>query len=193
MIIQRRGRGRKLIVSFVLLVTITAIIIGGIFFLHRQINSLANNQPSNPTVSSVFSFDETEGWWRGATDETTMAIFDSNDTHACFISAEYIKSKIDVAADLVKAQRELARNGNYTMNELGTKTLALQTPSGTQSYELHQFSITTPNGAEMVKEGQETGYIQLAKGYVKLSGYCDLSSQLEGTITALKAIRIKER
>ncbi len=122
-----------------------------------------------------------------------MAIFDSNETHACFVSTEYKSGTIDVAADLQHRRETLEKNGNYTMTELDTKALKLQIPSSMEPYELHQFSVTTPKGAEKVKEGQAVGYVQLSDGYVELSGYCDLARQLKRIIAPLEAIKVRKQ
>jgi len=188
--IQRRGRGRKLIASLVLVALITAAFTGGIFFLHDHFDELIAKKPDTPPELQLFSFVDTPGWWRGTTSETSMAVSESNDTHDCFISIEYKRGTVNATASLKNIQQKLARNGNYTMNQLGTVALTLHTVAGPKSYELHQFSIVTPNDAEKVKEGQEFGYVQLAHGYVALSGYCDLSNQLVATIPALKAIQL---
>jgi len=141
------------------------------------------------SVPSQFSFTNTTGWFQGATNATSMAVFQT--THDCFTSVEHDQGTVNVAASLQQEQTILT-NGGYTVTPGNSQTLSLQTSTGPQQYELHQYSVATPAGASMVEGGEEFGYLQLSSGYLKIEGYCNTSSELAATIPALQAIKFDE-
>lgn len=139
-------------------------------------------------VPSQFSFDGTVGWWQGATNETSMALFHRNTDDGCFVSAQYKTGIVDAAAAIQKTNSALTSSG-YSVTPGTTQTLTLQTKVGLQSYELYQSTVTTPTGAQQVEGGQEFGYVQLAGGYIYIEGYCNTAAELPATIPALQAIK----
>jgi len=139
-------------------------------------------------VPSKFSTTGTQGWWQGATNKTSMALFHGHD---CFTSVEYKTGKVDVAAELQK-QQDLMTSAGYPVTLGSTQTLTLQTAIGSEQYDLHQLNVMTPVGTQALKAGQEFGYVQLANGYVKVMAYCDTSDQLPATIPALQSIKFNE-
>ena len=145
--------------------------------------------PAKPAVGaavkSKFSSTGTAGWWQGASNETSMALFQNS--HACFTSVEYKTGTMDAAAALQKAQTMLTNDG-YTVTPGSVQTMTLQTTSGPQQYELHQSSVTSPSGSNKIEGGQEFGYVQLPGGYVKVEGYCDSADELPATIPALQTV-----
>jgi hypothetical protein len=169
----------------VLAVTTTLIVTN-----RNKTDAAASVKPAvGAAVTSQFAFTGSTGWWQGATNKTSMAVF--QDTHSCFVSAEYKTGTIDAAAELQKIQSSLAGQG-YTVTPGSTQTLTLQTAASQQHYELHQSAVTTPTGSSKVEGGQEFGYVQLSVGYIKIMGYCDTADELPATIPALQAIKFNE-
>jgi hypothetical protein len=147
---------------------------------------------ANVSKQPLFSFDtkKAPGWWQGATNDTSMAVFDKNQVHECFVSAEYKKGTVNADAEINKINTELTQSGGgYTVTALGSQAIELQTSSEPLQYELLQSSVSTPAGAEKLKGGQEFGFVQLSGGYIKIMGYCDTPEQLPNTIESLQAIR----
>ncbi|MEO6761606.1 MAG: hypothetical protein ABI220_04505 [Candidatus Saccharimonadales bacterium] len=147
-------------------------------------SQLAQKTPGNPQ----FSFDSTgvTGWKQGPRDKISMALF--YHPTDCFISVEHKSGTVDVAAALSKLETGWTGSGNAA-SEVGTPKVTLQTNSGQQQYDLHQYSITGPEGASKLYSGEEFGYIQLDNGYIKIEGYCKPGDQLPATIPALEAIK----
>lgn len=169
----------------ILLVVASAFVVYKI--MHNRAETAAAKPPVGAAVKSMFSFTGATGWWQGATNETSMAVFHKYD---CFTSVEYKTGTVDIDAELEKVQNSVA-SGDYTVIPGSTQTLMLQTKLGPQKYELHQSSVVIPQGAMPVKAGQEFGYLQLSDGYIKIMGYCDTPDQLPATIPALQAIKFQ--
>lgn len=145
----------------------------------------STKQPVGAAVPSQFSFGGADGWWQGATNRTSMAVFHRTD--GCFVSAEYKLGAVNAVAEVQKTNATLSSQG-YTVLPVGTQTLMLQTSDGPQKYSLEQSSVTSPSGSSKVMGGQEFGYLQLTDGYLKIMGYCDTAAQLPATIAPLQAI-----
>jgi hypothetical protein len=143
-------------------------------------------QAVGAAVPSEFKFTGASGWWQGATNKTSMALFPN--AQDCFTSVEYKAGTVDAAAELQKTQATLTSSG-YIVTPSSTQTLALQTAKGPQKYQLYQSTVTTPTGASTVEGGQEFGYLQPSSGYLKIMGYCDTTAELPTTIPALQAMK----
>ncbi len=185
---------RSLVILSVAAIVVAAFISTIIYRNHTTASS-ASKSDTSVSRQPLFSFDANKapGWWQGATNRTSMAVFDKDQTHACFVSAEYKKGTVDVDTEINKINADLTQSGNgYTVTPLGSQTLELSINSTPQQYELKQSSVTTPEGAEKVKGGQEFGFVQLSKGYIKVMGYCDTPEQLPGTLASLQAIRFDD-
>lgn len=146
--------------------------------------------PAKPAVGaavpSQFKFTGANGWWQGATNKTSMALFHKTD--GCFTSVEHKSGMVDTAAELQK-QYDMQTRGGYTVTPGNTQTLTIQTVAGQEKYDLHQSSVTGTGDGGKVKGGQEFGYVQLPSGYIKVMGYCDTPDQLPATLPALQAIK----
>jgi len=157
---------------------------------HKHTDAAASAKPGiGAAVKSKFSSTGTIGWWQGATNKTSMALFQN--THACFVSAEYKTGTVDMASELQKTQGDLTNDG-YTVTPVGTQSLTMQTTSGVKQYELQQSRVVTPASMSVqnkLQGGQEFGYIQLSRNYIKVMGYCDTAEQLPATIAALQTIK----
>lgn len=185
---QKNIQNKKFIIALISMVVAFAGVGGVTFALYNN----SQNETEAQTKGSgkpLFSFQGAPGWWRGATNETSMAVFDDNNAQDCFISAEYATGTVDAATEMSKISDNLTNEG-YVVIPASTQTLDLQTSSKQPlRYELQQSSVVTPPGSEKLKGGQEFGYIQLKDGYIKIMGYCDEPDQLPNTIPALKAIK----
>lgn len=142
--------------------------------------------PVGAAVPSMFSFTGATGWWQGATNKMSMALFyNSSD---CFTSVQYKTGTVDVAAELQKGQASQATSSG-TSTQSAVLTATLQTNSGPQQYKLHQYSLSYTGSGQKPMEGLELGYIQFPDGYVKVEGHCDTVDELPATIPALQAIK----
>lgn len=144
---------------------------------------------SNAPVKSQFSFTGATGWVQGPTNKTSMALFHGDSiaqpaADGCFASIEHKTGTVDVAAQLQKQQASLASSGG-TMTATATPTATVQTASGPQQYDLHQYSLA--GGSEQLMGGLELGYVQLPDGYLVIQGHCNTAAQLATTISALQA------
>jgi hypothetical protein len=154
---------------------------------HNPTEAAPSVKSAAAAVKSRFSFTGTSGWWQGATNKTSMALF--HNAEDCFTSVEYKKGTVDAPAELQKTQTLLTGEG-YMVTPGSIQTLALQTSAGSkQQYQLHQYTVTGTGGAGRVEGGQEYGYLQLPNGYVKIEGNCDISEELAATIPALQAVK----
>lgn len=150
----------------------------------------ATEPAEGAAVSSQFSFTGTAGWRQGATNRTSMALFQNN--RDCFTSIQHSTGTIDAAE--AKLQQDISdlTNAGYTVTPGATLTIALQIGTGQQSYKLQQSSVTTPAGSEAVEGGQEFGYLSTSNGYLFIEGYCNTPTELPATISALRAIVFKD-
>jgi hypothetical protein len=162
----------------------SAVVIG-----HNTAKAAPSVKPATVVIQSHFSFTGTPGWWQGATNRASMALF--HNAEDCFTSVEYKTGIVDVAAELQKTQTILT-NGGYTVMPGNIQTLALQTSAGSKQYPLHQYTVTGTGSAGKVEGGEEYGYLQLPNGYVKIEGDCDSPEELAATIPALQAVKFDE-
>jgi hypothetical protein len=173
--------------SALALVAILVITFGMIVLGRSHTDATPSIKPGvGAAVPSQFSFTGSIGWWQGATNETSMALF--HNAHDCFVSAQHKTGTVNVATELQKTQASLTGSG-YTVTPGSTQSIVMQTKTGPQSYELYQSTVTTPAGANAVEGGQEFGYLQLSDGYLFVEGYCDTAAELPATIPALQAIK----
>lgn len=187
---QKKIQRKRLFVATVAAIMIAVIGTSGTIFALHNTSQTVKEASDNKSVESMFSFSDSQGWWQGVTTKTSMVVFDSNSTHACFVMFEYIPGTVNVDAGINKVNAELTKFGEgYIISPLSSQALELRTNSRSLSYELRQSSVVTPPGAEKVKGGQAFGYIQLPDGYVKIAGYCDTPEQLPNILTALNAVK----
>lgn len=191
MSIKQKQYSKFKLIIILAVVALVGLAGAGTFFVfsndsEASAGSVSTAEKSHQSGKSLFSFTGAEGWWQGATNETSMALFEKE--KGCFTSVQYKTGIVDIATELEKEQ-DIQLSGDYTVTPSGTQTLTMQTSSGLQKYELHQFAVTTPNGALKVKGAQEFGYIQLSDGYIKIMGYCDTPDELPSTVKALQAVR----
>lgn len=157
---------------------------------HNTTEAAPSVRPATVALKSQFSFTGTSGWWQGATNNTSMALF--HNAEDCFTSVEYKAGTVDVAAELQKTQTLLTSEG-YTVTPGNIQTLSLQMGAGGKpQYQLHQYAVTGARSAGRVEGGQEYGYLQLPNGYVKIEGNCDNSQELAATVPALQAVKFDE-
>lgn len=158
-----------------------------VFILEQGKTDASPKPQTTSTVQSVFSFTGAAGWWQGATNGTSMALFHRNTADSCFVSAEYHTGTVNVANELAQNEKAFESTG-HAITPAGSQQLALRTSTGSVSYQLQQYSLANSAGTpDTVMGGQEFGYAQLLGGYIKLMGYCNTSNQLTATIPALQA------
>lgn len=182
-ILNRYGAG---ILLFLVIAAVSAVVITK--YNHTDA-APSSKSGVGAAVPSQFSFMGTAGWWQGATNKTSMALF--HNPHDCFTSIEHKMGIVDAAAELQKTQASLTNDG-YMVTPGGVQTLTIQTKTGPQQYELHQSSVATSAGAQPLEGGQEFGYLQLSNGYLKVMGYCDTADELPATLPALQAIKFTD-
>jgi len=152
--------------------------------------------PTKPVTGaatpSEFTFTGAAGWYKGPTNKTSMALFSDDQDHSCFTSIEHKTGTVNVTAKLQNQHDDLSASGG-TMTPVDTPTATIVTKTGTQQYELHQFSLTGGSDAQLMG-GLELGYLQLAagEGYLVMQGHCNTADQLPTTIPALQAYRFSE-
>lgn len=96
-----------------------------------------------------------------------------------------------MTAELQKSEDGLVSAG-YTTTPGSILAVTLQTGTGEQQYQLHQYSVTGTGSAGKPYGGHEFGYLQLPKGYIKVQGWCDTTEHLAATIPALQAVKFDE-
>lgn len=194
-----KHRQRKLkqnrTLPIILIIALAAAFTSVIVYRNHTTASQSSDQGTDASKRSLFSFDAkaAPGWWQGATNETSIAVFGNDEMHGCFVSAEYKKDTIDADVEINRINTELTRaNGGYVVTPLESHAVELQTNSEPLPYELRQSSVSNPQGAEKLKGGQEFGFAQLSNGYIKITGYCDTPEQLSGTLPSLDAIKFDD-
>lgn len=169
----------------VVIVIILGVIIGSVMAIRHTASDAMQRAASKPEDATPdFSFSGMNGWWQGATNKTSMAVF-RND-QKCFISAEYKLGTVDVTTALQQIQAGLAKSG-FVSSPGAVQALTLQTSAGPQQYRLHQFTVSG-SGALKVEGGQAYGYLPLDRDYLFVQASCDTANDLPTTIPALRAI-----
>jgi hypothetical protein len=125
-------------------------------------------------------------WRKGPSNQTSLAVF-HNGTDGCFASMEYRPGAINTDAALQATQASLASSG-YTSKPGAVLNLTLQTDTGQQQYQLHQYAVSGTGSSGQTMGGQEFGYLQLSSGYLKIESYCNTPEQLSTTMPALQAM-----
>ena len=139
---------------------------------------------------SMFEFTGAEGWRKGPTNATSMALFSpTNDdgTSECFTSIEYKTGIIDVPAELEKQQTSVASSG-ATISPINTQATFIGTNAGQKPYETHYYTIR--GGDEQLMGGLGLGYLQFSKGFVEVESHCNTAEQLPSTVPAVQAYSI---
>jgi hypothetical protein len=170
--------------TLILLVALIATA-GVLMAKHNSTDAPPVVKPSAAAIKSKFSFAGSTGWWQGATNNTSMALFRD---HECFASIQYKPDTIDASSALKKTQADLVAGGY--MSTPGTTVVAsLKFEEGQQQYQLHQYTVTgTGNGGQLYG-GQEFGYLPLASGHIEVQAYCNTPDELPMTVSALQAIK----
>lgn len=180
---QRSLTARHLLVVASEIIIALAIITGIVFLRHDQFKTQVVSKPAAAKLAqSAFSFSGTEGWHKGPSNKTSMALF--SDDSSCFTSVEYKIGTTDIDAKLQKQHDDLAASG-ATMTPTASLTVSMQAGKNQQDYELYQYSLSGGSGKLM--GGLELGYIQLPEGYIEVQGHCSTANLLPITIAALQA------
>jgi hypothetical protein len=181
--------------NIITLSIVTALVIaagvGGVILSKDDTEAATNTQKKSDAPESMFEFTGAEGWRKGPSNATSMALFNStkrSEKNPCFTSSEYWKGTVNAAAKIQESRQDLIDDG-YGVTSLDTKVLTIETASGVKQYELYQSKIATPEGAKKIQEGKAIGYLQLSDGYLKIYGICDTAEELPRIFPALEAIK----
>jgi hypothetical protein len=146
--------------------------------------------PVGAAVPSQFTFSGTSGWWQGATNKTSIAIFPN--AMNCFVSVQHITGSL--AAKQAKDQASVASltSQGHTIAQLGAQSMSIKTSAGVKQYQLQQINVSNPSGAStgsQLESGQESAYIPLSSSdFIYVEGDCDTSAELPTTIPVLQAV-----
>lgn len=167
------------------LVIIALALVGLVFFMkHRAAAATPHQSVAATPVQSQFSFSGVPGWHKGPTNETSMALF--RDDGECFTSIEHKSGAVDVDTEIQKQQSMMASSGN-TMAAGATPVVTVQAGTGSQQYELHEFSLSSGDKSHPLMGGLGLGYLQLSNGYIKIQSHCNTADELPSTVPALEA------
>lgn len=159
------------------------------FYLASRSEPQASADTNAQTSPSLFSFTGADGWRKGPSNETSMALFNSDDT--CFAYVHYKPGTVDALVEVAKTREGWTSDG-YGVTDLGIQTIKIQTAGEGKSYELHQSSVVTPKGMTKLYGAHQHGYQQLEEGYLEIHGYCNEVEQLIGIVPALEAISMRK-
>jgi hypothetical protein len=173
-------------VKAIFLVFALLVVLSGAYFIKQ--NKAEAKTPARTvateSIPSQFSFSGASGWHKGPTNETSMALF--KDDRECFTSIEHKPGIVDVDADIQKQQSMVAGGGN-TMAAGATPAVTVQTDTGSQQYQLHEFTLSSGDAGHPLMGGLGLGYVQLSGGYLYIQSHCNRSDELPATIPALQA------
>lgn len=185
--------------DYILIFTIVAVIVAlGVVtkvlpFGATDITS-ADSAAGNATKDKeIFSFTDIVGWRKGPSNATSMAVFGSDnpsEVSPCFISVEYKKGVVDEAKQQQENLTMLSDSGGFSVDELGSKPLRLQTANGEKIYNLRLLRVTKPSGQSDIMSGNGRGYLQLSHGYIEVLANCNTAEQLSLTFAALESIKV---
>lgn len=172
-----------------LVAVIVAVGLGGFYLSDSKTSARAESKLSEK--SHIFEFAGAQGWWQGATNHNSMALFDSNEKRECFVSSEFKQGIVNVSSEYTRREAEVKGvDSGYTISQASTSQGQINTLSGTKQYTINNYSIT--GGVQPTKRGFSLGYIQLADGYVQTLSWCDEPSQLHNTLPAINAVKINK-
>ena len=183
---------KKFIIATILSAVLVGAGVGGtVWFQSTQQAAADTKEPAKS--QPLFSFTGVEGWRKGPSNDTSMALFSQareDGTSPCFVSVEYRSGSVDSSLEINKTKDSLTKDG-YTATSHEPRVVNMQTGSGELQYELHQYKVESPSGSVEVYGGQQLAYHQLTEGHLKVIGNCETSEQLAMTIPALEAIRLE--
>lgn len=167
---------------------IAAILIIGIVLAIVWLSS-NHKTDSQPAITAKFSFADTIGWHLGFSNQTpavSQVIFSNDGT--CFISAEYDHGSIDDNTEVQKLTDSLTNAGDAVAS-LPNADVSMTIDGQVASYSIYQQGVAaSPSSNQQIKGGVGLGFIHLGDHYIKVSTSCDTSSQLSGTVEAVKNI-----
>ena len=112
----------------------------------------------------------------------------TTNTH-CFVMAFYNERKVDPDKEVAKYIDHNKSFGSMVIQEVGVKTLTMDTPEGNKEYKLHYYDYVN-KGGDTIKHGNAIGYISLANGHIDIRSICSETNQLDETLPILSAIRL---
>ena len=177
---------------FILIIGVLVLVMSVVvylFVISRQgtTTQVAPPEPSQQSSESDFSFAGADGWRKGPSNRTSLALFHDN---ACFVSVELIDGVVDVPKELEDMRAADASLG-LERTSGSTEFIVLRADDAYVNYQLRTYSVSGVVGGQKVKGGQALGYVQLANRYVEVKGNCDTANDLTVLPNALKAISYK--
>ena len=126
----------------ILVLLFAATIYSAVMVLRGRAETIPSIEPTlSADVKSQFSFSASDApdWRQGPANKTSLALFYNPDD--CFTSVEHNEGTVDAAAKLQESQKSLANSG-YASTPGPVLTASLQTSTGSQQYQLHQYAVT---------------------------------------------------
>lgn len=107
----------------------------------------------------------------------------------CFVSFSFYDQSVDPKIALTDKIKQTT-NGTSPdkLVEIGTKNIDLNTATGAQSYQLHQFNFTANPDSQDVLRGMQFGFVPYKNGHIEVSSHCKSPESLSYTIPVLGAV-----
>jgi hypothetical protein len=104
---------------------------------HRRTTAAPSVTPGlGASIPSQFTFSGAIGWWQGATNRTSIAVFHGGDTDSCFVSVQHNTGSISADEAKVTGNTNTLTNQGYAVTPFSTKSLTFQTTEGAKQYQL---------------------------------------------------------
>ncbi len=160
--------------------------------------STGNTQQDTDTIAVIGATQCTEGSGCSSLVEECRANIDKNDQSCqkleqytaggCMVSAHYLSGTINPDT-VVKDELEKWSSFGNMPEEVGVKSLSMNTPDGDKTYRFYQYDTNNTQGK--YKRGSAFGFIPLNSGYIEVRSVCWEASQLENALPILNAIRLE--
>lgn len=109
----------------------------------------------------------------------------------CFVMLFAGNGSIDPVKAVERKMKENQSFGDMIIEEVGVKTLSINTPEGQKSYQLHQYQYTNKGHGATLK-GNALGYVSLDKTHIQIQSVCAEANQLDGTLPVLEAVTLRQ-
>ena len=114
-------------------------------------------------------------------------------TGNCFVQYSYWADNgkdIDQVVTELSAPSDPSTAGSFKLEPVNTISVATEAQGKDISFQLHQYTITGPDTAQM-STGQEIGAFKAGTGYVDIRGYCKTADELAVTLPVFSAVSLK--
>ena len=128
--------------------------------------------------------------WHDDKNTNCKALAQSTMNSPCFVMAFYNDKIIDSEQATTTYINHQKSFGDFmTVKEVGSRTLAMDTPEGNKNYKLHYYDYESKS-SDLTKHGNAIGYVSLSSGHVEVRSICTETSQLDETLPILQAVRL---